>query len=179
MKFAASLTLFLFLAITAHGQEADSPAPPPQPIISAIFLAKADANGRAGEAAETFLVTDVPIFCVVKLYSPGVALVKMDFVAAKVPGVKPETKVVSTSYTTKEYEDRVNFSGRPDGQWVAGKYRVDIFVGEKKMRNIEFEIKPSTAEADKPSTIKPTRKPSKRSTSTDQVAKTVYARAFR
>ena len=103
----------------------------------------------------------------------------MDFVAAKVPGVKPETKVVSTSYTTKENEDRVNFSGRPDGQWVAGKYRVDIFVGEKKVRNIEFEIKPSTAEADKPSTIKPTRKPSKRSTSTDQVAKTVYARAFR
>ncbi|PYS87522.1 MAG: hypothetical protein DMF62_12240 [Acidobacteria bacterium] len=169
----------MFLAAAAHGQEAESPSPPPQPIISAIFLAKADANGRAGEAAETFLVTDVPIFCVVKLYTPGVASVKMDFVAEKVPGVKPETKVVSTSYTTKENEDRVNFSGRPDGQWVAGEYRVDIFIGDKKVRNIEFVIKPSTAEAAKPSIGKPTRKPPKRSTSADHVAKTGYAGAFR
>ncbi|MFL6467198.1 MAG: hypothetical protein ACJ72Z_04485 [Pyrinomonadaceae bacterium] len=167
---------FTFLASNLAAQEADGSAPP---IISEIFLAKANDEGRAGEAAEHFLVTDVPIFCVVKLYAPGVALVKMDFVASKVPGVKPESRIVSTSYTTKENESRVNFSGSPDGLWVAGKYRVDIFIDGKKVRNIEFEIKPSSAEADKPNLKRPsTRKPSKRSTSADRVARQTYARAF-
>lgn len=164
MKIAAFLVLIFAFAGISRAQE---PATTPAPIIAEIYLAKQDANGKAGEPAEHFLVTDVPIFCVVRLYAPGVAAVKMDFIAAKVPGVKPESMVVSTSYTTKENEDRVNFTGRPHGLWVAGKYRVDVFVDNKKVRNIEFEIKPSTAEAERPTTVKPSRKPAKRSTSSE------------
>ena len=146
---------------------AQEPASATEPIIAEIFLAKQDAQGKVGEPAEQFLVTDVPIFCFVRLYAPGVAAVRMDFIAANVPGVKPGRPIVSTSYTTKENEDRVSFTGRPQGQWVAGKYRVDVFIGDKKVRNIEFEIKPTTAEAEKPSTTKPSRKPAKRTTSSD------------
>ena len=175
MKFAAFLFVLFSLARISTAQE---PAAAPTPIIAEIYLAKPDADGKAGEAAEHFLTTDIPIFCVVRLYVPGVAAVKMDFIAARVPGVKPESKVVSASYTTKENEDRVNFTGRPHGQWVAGKYRVDVFVGDKKVRIIEFEIKPSTAEAEKPAIIKKSRKPAKRSTSSDGYTRNSYARAF-
>lgn len=171
MKFTAFLFVLFSFAGISSAQESDAP------IIAEIYLAKPNADGKAGEAAEQFTTTDIPIFCVVRLYAPGVAAVKMDFIAAKVPGVKPESKVVSTSYTTKENEDRVNFTGKPHGFWVAGKYRVDIFIGDKKVRNIEFEIKPSSSEAQKP-VVKPSKKPSKRSTSSDRVARQSYARAF-
>ena len=171
-----SIAFFSFLlVVTAAAQE---PASAPQPIIAEIFLAKANIDGKAGDAVENFIVTDVPIFCVVRLVSPGVASVKMDLFAANVPGVKPGTKVVSTSYTTKFDEDRVNFTGRPRGLWVAGIYRAEIFISDKKVRNIEFEIKASSTEAEKPPILKPARRPSKRSTSSDSVSRQSYARAF-
>jgi hypothetical protein len=64
----------------------------------------------------------------------------MNLVAVAVPGVKAETKVVSTTYTTKDNQDRVNFSGSPTGQWVAGRYRVDIFVGNAAVVSREFAV---------------------------------------
>ena len=164
------LSLFLFAAVSAQ-------EPAVQPVIAEIFLAKANIDGKAGNAAENFIVSDVPIFCIVRMVAPGVVLVKMDLIAVKVPGVDPGEKVVTTSYTTKPNEDRVNFRGRPQGNWVAGTYRAEIFIANKKVRNIEFEIKPSTAEAEKPP-IKRTRKPGKRTTSSDRVARQFYARAF-
>ena len=164
MKIAAFLVLIFAFAGMSVAQE---PASTPAPIIAEIYLAKQDADGKAGEPAEQFIVTDIPIFCVVRLYAPGVAAVKMDFIAAKVPGVKPESKVVSTSYTTKENEDRVKFTGRPQGQWVAGKYRVDVFIGDKKFRIIELEIRPASSDAQRPVPAKPQRKPANRSTSSD------------
>ena len=166
MKLAALLLVLFSFAGVSNSQEPVSA--PATPIIAEIYLAKSDAEGKAGAAAEYFLTSDIPIFCVVRLYAPGVATVKMNFIAAKVPGVKPESEVVSASYTTKENENRVNFTGRPQGLWVAGKYRVDVFIGDKKVRNIEFEIKPSSSEAQKPVIVKPSRKPAKRTTSSDR-----------
>jgi hypothetical protein len=65
----------------------------------------------------------------------------MNLVAANVPGVKAETKVVSASYTTKDGQNRVNFYGKPDGKWTPGKYRADIFVDGRLAKNVAFEIK--------------------------------------
>ena len=76
----------------------------------------------------------------------------MNLVAVAVPGVKPETKVVSTSYTTRGNEDRVNFSGRPAGQWVAGRYRVDIFIAGAAVVSREFDVQKAVQ-------AKPTTKP--------------------
>jgi hypothetical protein len=122
-----------------------------------IYLAKDDGTGKAGEEATSFVTTDVPIYCVVQLGSAQPTTVKMNLVAVAVPGVKAETRVVSTTYTTKDNQDRVNFSGRPVGQWVAGRYRVDIFVGNSQVASREFAVqkaiqaKPVT----RPSYIKP------------------------
>ncbi len=109
--------------------------------IEEVYLAKDDGKGKAGEQVMEFRVTDVPIYCVILLESNAATVIKMNFVAVAVSGVKPETKVVTATYTTKEGQNRVNFTGRPDGRWTAGKYRVDLFLNGKLVKNVEFMIR--------------------------------------
>jgi hypothetical protein len=84
--------------------------------------------------------------------------VKMNLVAVNVPGVKAETRVVSTSYTTSDGQDRVNFTGKPQKLWVAGEYRADVFIDGKPAGKVDFIITKSGAETAKP--VKPRPKPS-------------------
>jgi hypothetical protein len=129
----------LLVALPALAQ--DAPKPSPFPKVEDIYLARDDGKGKAGEEVKEFVTTDVPIWCVVLLDSNGKTTVRMNFVAVKVPGVRAETKVVSASYTTKEGQNRVNFTGRPEGTWPPGRYRVDIFIDDKPSKNLEFDIK--------------------------------------
>jgi hypothetical protein len=110
--------------------------------VESVFLAKDDGSGKAGEPVTEFKITDIPIYCVVLLDSKGVSVVKMVFVAMDVAGVKPETKVVTSAYTTNEGQNRVNFTGRPYGKWIPGKYRVDIFINDTLATDVEFLIRP-------------------------------------
>ena len=166
-KLAFSLAFILATSFGAFAQEAD--AVPTSAGILEVYFAKDDGTGKAGDMATSFVTTDVPIYCVVLLDSALPTTVKMNLVAVAVPGVKGETKVVSTTYTTKDNQDRVNFSGRPAGQWVAGRYRVDIFVGNAPGVSREFAVqkavqakpvvKPSTTKtADKSRLAGPLRK---------------------
>ena len=109
--------------------------------VEEVYLAKDDGEGKAGDQVSAFSTTDIPIYCVVLLESSKATVVKMNFVAVSVSGVKADTKVVTASYTTKESQNRVNFTGRPDGKWTPGKYRVDIFLDGKLAKNLEFAIK--------------------------------------
>lgn len=109
--------------------------------VEEIYLARDDGEGKAGEQVSEFRTTDVPIYCVILLDSTAKTVVKMNFVAVNVAGVKPETKIVTASYTTTEGQNRVNFTGRPEGKWTPGKYRVDLFLDGKIAKNVEFEIK--------------------------------------
>ena len=93
---------------------------------------------------------------------------KMNFVAVNVTGVRAETKVVTATYITKEGQNRVNFTGRPDGKWTPGRYRVDLFVNGKLVKNVEFDIKGAAAGRSvtsakfiEPAPVKPTRRPRK------------------
>ena len=142
MKIALFLSILLTLSVAVAAQ---SPDTAPSVAVKDLYLAKDDGTGKAGEAATAFVITDIPIYCVVQLDSTAPVTVKMNFVAAKVPGVKEETKVVTVSYTTKDGQNRVNFTGKPDGKWVAGSYRVDIFVDGKPAKELGFEIKNSSA----------------------------------
>jgi hypothetical protein len=173
------VVLFFAISMSLAGISFAQPSSEvPAPVIAEIFLAKANVDGKAGDPAENFIVSDVPIFCVVRMVSPGVISVKMKLIAVNVRGADPGEEVVTASYTTKSNEDRVNFKGRPHGLWVAGKYRAEIFIGDKKVRNIEFEIKPSSTEAERPAVPKNVRKPSKRSTSTEGIAGRSNAHGF-
>lgn len=132
--------------------------------VEEIYLARDDGKGKAGEQVTEFKITDVPIYCVVLLESNAKAVVKMNFVAVAVAGVKPDTKVVTASYTTKDGQNRVNFTGRPEGTWTPGKYRVDLFLDGKLVRSLEFTIRGNTRamEASYVQTPEPSSRPAKR-----------------
>ena len=127
--------ILFFCACAGLAQGASSPT------IEEVYLAKDDGNGKAGDQALEFAPTDVPIHCVVMLGLAAKVTVKMNFVAVAVPGVRADTKVVSASYTTTDTQNRVNFTGRPDGWWTPGRYRVDIFIDGKPQKELEFAIK--------------------------------------
>lgn len=133
--------LIILLLLSCDAAVAQTNQPAATGGIEEVYLAKDDGNGKAGEQVTEFSTTDVPIYCVVLLESGAKAVVKMNFVAVNVAGVKPETKVVTSSYTTKDGQNRVNFTGRPEGKWTPGKYRVDLFLDGKKVKDVEFEIK--------------------------------------
>ena len=166
MKFIYAITLCLFVAVGAYSQGDRAAAPK----VGELYLAKDNGNGKAGEQVAEFSTSDIPIYCVVLLDGSGKVTVKMNFVAVSVVGVKADTKVVTASYTTKDGQNRVNFTGRPEDKWTPGKYRVDVFLDGKIAKNIEFEIKGAggntaaakyfnTPEVTKSRPPKPARKP--------------------
>jgi hypothetical protein len=140
------LLISLFtLGISAQSEQSGIPAAFG---IEEIYLAK-DEAGKAGAVTESFSTVDVPIHCVVRLDSMKTVTVKMNFVAEKVPGVKPETKVISISYKTDGAQNQVNFIGKPDGQWIAGTYRIDIYIDEAAAASKRFEIKKTPQKSEK------------------------------
>lgn len=137
--------ILTYLFLCSYVAFAQTEANVPKAGVEEVYLAKDDGEGKAGEQVTEFRTTDIPIHCVVLLDSAAKATVKMNFVAVSVSGVKAETKVVTASYTTKDGQNRVNFTGRPDGRWTPGKYRVDIFVDGKMATNLEFDIRASSS----------------------------------
>lgn len=105
-----------------------------------IYLAKDDGKGKPGEPATAFSTTDSPIHCVVKLGDTASVTVKMYLVAVNVSGVKPDSRVVSASFTTTDGQNEVFFNGRPHKVWFAGAYRADIFVDGKPFRSMDFVV---------------------------------------
>ena len=146
-----NLFLVLLLALSSFGVHAQvgQPVSVASSGVEEIYLAK-DEAGRTGETVESFLTGDIPIHCVVRLDSAKTANVKMNFVAEKVAGVKPETKVISVSYQTDGKQNQVNFTGRPDGFWIAGNYRIDIYIDDAAAASKRFQIKKLTGAAEKP-----------------------------
>lgn len=163
--------LFAFNAFAQKELEEDEP----QTVgVEEIYLAKDNGEGKAGDVSESFLTTDIPIYCVVQLNSTKPATVKMNLVAVSVQGVKAESKVITVNYKTNGKQSRVSFTGKPDVVWTAGSYRIDIFIDDKLAVGKTFEIKKSPSEIQqnstqvksfvppkskpKPKIVKPTRK---------------------
>lgn len=145
MKFIL-ITLLSFLgALSAFAQigEGGKTVDPEIVRVEQVFLAKDDGEGGAGEVAENFLTTDIPIYCVVELNSTKSTVVKMNLVAVSVAGVKGGSKIFTVSYKTNGRQNRVNFTGKPEGNWTAGAYRIDIFINDKLAAGKPFEISSS------------------------------------
>lgn len=145
MKLVSIIFLCLFFSLAAFGQTPEKPPPQDNQTVGVeeIYLAKDNGEGEAGEAETKFFTTDIPIYCIVQLNSVKAATVKMNFIAVKVEGVKPETKVVSISFKTNGKQNRVNFTGSPAGDWIAGNYRVEVFVDGKLAGSRDLQIQKS------------------------------------
>lgn len=141
--FITIFFLCLFLGSSVFAQPETPPLTPAQVGVEEIFLARDNGEGKPGDPVEGFLTTDVPIYCVVQLNSVTPSTVKMNFVAVAVKGVKAETNVITVSFKTNGKQSRVYFTGTPDGTWLAGTYRADIFVDGKPAGSKEFKIQNS------------------------------------
>lgn len=160
MKILPFILLCLFCGFSAFAQTEDV-------AIEQISLWRVDTEGKASEETNGFLTTDKPLLFRIQLNSFKSATVKMVLVAVNVPGLKPETKSVTISFTTNGKQNVVNFRANPESLWVAGKYRADVFINNKPAGNKEFMIEksPNSTEKEtlpktnaKPKTVRRTRK---------------------
>ena len=142
MRFPLILVLSLVLWTVSTAQTTSTQASlATSDVVEDVYLARDDGEGKAGDVASVFRPTDIPVHCIVVLTSPDPTAVRMNFVAVKVAGVKPESRVVSASYATQQGQDRVFFTGRPHGKWTVGEYRIDVFVNDKLEKSVTFEVK--------------------------------------
>ncbi|MBK9163705.1 MAG: hypothetical protein IPM21_07320 [Acidobacteria bacterium] len=157
--------LLLMLLLCPVAAEAQS-----EPITGAVadaFLALANGDDGPGEESAEFKTTDNPIYCVVNLSGTDPQTVRMKLVAVRVAGLREGSQIVSTSYTTKDGENIVQFTGGPSKVWFVGKYRAEIFVDDKLEKTLEFDVKgpaavPSSAFTEKPKQPPAPRRPQRK-----------------
>ena len=148
MKLVLGVFLCLFLGLNAFSQSEEINKNSAVG-VEEIALARGDGNGKAGETTDKFFTTDFPIFCFVQLDSDKPTTVKMILVAVKAVGLKPESKIVTVSYTTKDNQNQVYFTASPNRIWAAGDYRADIYIDGKFARSRAFIIETSPKEIEK------------------------------
>lgn len=147
MRFLLVVILCLFYGLGVFGQTTET-AEKAIVNVESIALMRDDGEGNPGEETEVFKTTDFPIHCQVTLDSMKAAAIKMIVAAAAVPGLKAETKILTINYKTNGEQNIINFRGSPQKAWMAGKYRVDVFVDNRLAGNKEFIIeKPGSASA--------------------------------
>lgn len=148
MKFVLIIFLCLFSGLTAYAQVGETKENS-EINVEEITLSRGDGNGKVGEATDKFSTTDAPIYCSIQLDSEKSATVKMIIMAVKAVGLKPESKIVTVSYMTKDNQNQVNFTASPNGAWAAGGYRADIFINGKLNKSRAFEIEKSSIAPEK------------------------------
>lgn len=139
MKFILTGFLCLFFVSISFAQTKDSMEIKEQS-VEKIVLARKDKDGNIEEGVEIFSTKDIPIYCYIDLNSDQPTLVKMEFIAVKAKDLRPNTKIVTVSYKTKNGENTVSFNASPGKIWATGDYRIDIFLDGKIAESKEFEI---------------------------------------
>lgn len=149
MKLVLVISLCLFFAFNAFAQT-DETIKNTESSVEEITLARDDGSGQAGETSEKFNITDRPIYCILQIASTKTVAVKMILVAVKASGLKPETKIVTLNYMTQKDETGVTFNFSPGkGIWVAGDYRIDVFLDGKLSKSQTFQIEKSSKTIEK------------------------------
>ncbi len=142
MKFilTAILCFCSSIAISAQTEKNEFRKDTTENKVTKLSLAREDADGNIEENVEIFSPKDVPIFCYVDLSSSKPTSVQLNFIAVKVKGVRPNSKIISTRYKTKKGENAVTFTGKPEKDWIIGTYRVDILLNGKLAVSKEFAV---------------------------------------
>jgi hypothetical protein len=158
MKFLLVVFLCLLFGFGVFGQTTETTEKTTVNVEN-IALMRDDGEGNPGAETEIFKTTDFPIHCQITLDSVKSSTVKMILVAVAVSGLKAETKIMTVNYKTNGEQNIVNFRGSPQNVWLAGKYRVDIFVDNRLAGNKEFTIEKSGASSAGQTNFSPKPKP--------------------
>lgn len=157
MKFVLTVFFCLFFSLNVLAQTEQN-AEETQVGIEEIRLMRDDGEGNAGEETVNFKVTDIPIHCSVQLSSTKSVTVKMNLIAVKAVGLKPEKIVVTVSFKTNGKQDVVNFTASPQSLWAAGEYRAAILIDGILAGSREFKIQKQTSKTDDKNPARPLRK---------------------
>ena len=149
--FATMLCFLGVLAATAQPDKIDYIGEGERTKTAKLTLAREDADGNIIEDVKVFAPGDIPIYCYVDLISSKPVTVELKFIAVKVAKIRPNTKIISISYKTKNGEDAVTFTGEPEGLWMVGKYRVNILLDGKERLSKTFEVREQQAKSKQPS----------------------------
>lgn len=144
MKISLAVFLCLFFNFGVMAQTVETPENRAVKVEN-ITLMRDDGAGEPGAEIESFKTSDRPIHFQIQLDSLAPATVKIILATADVKGLKAGTKILTISYKTNGEQNIVNFKGSPKTAWLAGKYRVDVFIDGKLAGNKEFEIEKSAA----------------------------------
>jgi len=121
----------LMLALTACNFSASTAN------ISSAKMAR-DQDGK--QPTKTFS-PDEPFYCIVELSNaPKDTKVRAVWVADKVEGAKPNTKIDEAKTTSGSGQLQFNLSNQ--GPWPTGGYRVDLYLNDAKKptKMLEFEV---------------------------------------
>jgi len=146
MKFilTAILCFCCVIAVSAQTEKSEFREDTTENKVTKLSLAREDSDGNIEENVEAFSPKDIPIFCYVDLSSAKPTSVQLNFIAVKVKGVRPNSKIISTRYKTKKGENAVTFTGKPKKEWTEGAYRVDILLNGKLAVSKEFLVELET-----------------------------------
>ena len=136
--------LFLILLISPYGISRAEPTASVSPSPSTKLLHAFLAKNKEGDPTASFL-SDAS-----KLYAfwQGDALkagdkVRAIWVAEGLGRGLRDTKIAQASTTAYKPDDDGAFAlARPPGGWPVGKYRVEVYVGDKLVENLKFKIEP-------------------------------------
>lgn len=152
-----------FLSVAAFAQE-ETPAEDNQEIgIADVYVARAGADGKAGEAANVFATGDVPLFCVITLKSAKAVAVRMHLIELANKSNQPMIKI---NYQTNGDQTRVSFRFKPEKIWAPGKYRIDVLLDGKVSGSQTFEVQGAKIEKESSPVPKTKLKSSKRAKKT-------------
>ncbi len=139
MKISLAVFLCLFFSFNISGQTSED-SENTNVNVESIALMRDDGRGNPGDETEFFKTTDIPVHFQIQINSFAPVTFKMTLAAADVKSLKAGTKILTVSYKTNGEQNIVNFKGSPKTVWLAGKYRVEIFIDGKAAGNKEFEI---------------------------------------
>ena len=134
------LCLLFAAGLIAQPEKIEFKKSEPKKPKATLSLAKEDADGNITDNVRIFSPKDIPILCYVDLKTAKPVAVKLNFVAVKVKGIRPNSRIISVSYKTKNGEDSVTFTGKPEKVWLAGAYRVDIYLDGKLAMSETFSV---------------------------------------
>ena len=137
MKFLLAAAL----CIAAVGSvQAQTNGDEDSPKVSKTTLARKESDGTITEDPETFRPKDVPIICYVDLTVDHPVEVRLVSVAKRAVGLRPESRIATVTYKTKQGESGVTFTSRPKGLWAAGSYRADVFLNGTLSDSKDFTV---------------------------------------
>ena len=138
MKIVSIISVCLLLAGGVFAQVSTEKSETSK--LKKLSVAREDAAGNIVENPEFFGTKDIPITTYVDLNTDKPTLIKMEFIAVKAKGLRPNSKFFTANYKTKDGETGAVFTTKPKTVWAEGIYRVDVYLDAELAGSREIKI---------------------------------------